>query len=129
PFGYPMMSGLAFEQIPISALARAPRILGDVAVVAVTALLLRAGLLRFGGRNFLVGVLIANVSLCVASAAGLLRERNGGAGGAQASDTPAERPLRFSRTQPNVLIIFLDRFLGSYVQSLLQSDPALATRP
>ncbi len=128
PFGYPMMSGLAFEQIPIPALAQVPRVLGDVAVVALVAWLVRAGLLRYGGRNFLVGVLIADLSLCAAAGVDLIRERNGEAGGPQASDQLAARPLRFSRTQPNVLIIFLDRFMGSYIESITHSDPDLGAR-
>jgi hypothetical protein len=128
PLGYPMMSGLAFEQIPIPALARIPRILGDVALVVAVALLLHAGLRRFGGKRFLVGVAIANASLCVATGVALMRERSDEGGGQQANGQLPERPLRFSRTQPNVLFIFLDRFMGSYVESILKSDPDLATR-
>ncbi len=127
PLGYPMMSGLAFEQIPIPALARIPRILGDVVLVVAVALLVHAGLRRFGGKRFLVGVAIVNASLCVAAGVALMRERTGEAGGQQAEQLP-ERPLRFSRTQPNVLFIFLDRFMGSYVESILKSDPEVATR-
>lgn len=128
PFGYPMMSGLAFEQMPISPMARAPRLLGDTACVALVAVALRAGLMRFGGKRFAIGVLIVNVSLCVAAGVGVFRDQWGGAGGAQADAHQAERPLRFSRTQPNVLIIFLDRFMGSYVESILKTDPGIATR-
>jgi hypothetical protein len=128
PFGYPMMSGLAFEQIPIPALARIPRILGDLALVAVLALLLRWSLARFGGKRLLAGVVIVNLSLCAAAGIALVRDRTGEAGGAQANEQLPERPLRFSRTQPNVLFIFLDRFMGSYVESILRSDPGLATR-
>jgi hypothetical protein len=128
PFGYPMMSGLAFEQIPISALARVPRILADLAIVALVALLLSWGLLRWGGKRFVAGVLIVNVSLCMAAGAALLRERVGEAGGQDSANARTARPLKFSRTQPNVLFIFLDRFMGSYVESILESDPQLAAR-
>lgn len=128
PFGYPMMSGLAFEQVPISPQARIPRILGDLAIVAGVALFIGFGVLRFGGRRFLVGVLLVNVSLCVSAGAALMRERVGEAGGPESAAQIAERPLRFSRNDPNVLFIFLDRFMGSYVESILASDPQLATR-
>jgi hypothetical protein len=128
PFGYPMMSGLAFEQVPISPQARIPRILGDLAIVAGVALFIGFGVLRFGGRRFVVGVLLVNVSLCVSAGAALMRERVGEAGGPESAAQIAERPLRFSRNDPNVLFIFLDRFMGSYVESILASDPQLATR-
>lgn len=128
PFGYPMMSGLAFEQVPISVLARIPRLLADLAIVALVALFIGFGLPRFGGRRFLVGVLLVNVSLCVSAGVALMRERVGEAGGPESAAQVAERPLRFSRNDPNVLFIFLDRFMGSYVESILASDPDLATR-
>lgn len=128
PFGYPMMTGLMFEQVPVRPSARLQRVLVDVAVVIAVAMALRWALLRFGGRPFLVGLLLANVSLVAAAGVGLLREDVGGAGGpAQAAQLP-EQPLRFSPSHPNVLIVYLDRFMGSYIESILETDPDLAER-
>jgi hypothetical protein len=50
------------------------------------------------------------------------------AGEAVASEHTEQQPLRFSRSQPNVLIIYLDRFMGSYVESIVQSDADLPGR-
>jgi hypothetical protein len=128
PFGYPMMSGLTFEKIPISGATRLGRLLLDAALLVAVALGLYAALLRFGARQFIVGILLVNVSLGIAAGVSVFRDGAGEAGGPDATARLSEQPLRFSRTQPNVLIIFLDRFMGSYVESILESDPALAER-
>jgi len=39
-----------------------------------------------------------------------------------------DQPLRFSPSSPNTLIIFLDRFMGGYVEGILAAEPALASR-
>lgn len=127
PFGYPMMTGLVFEQIGIGRSARLLRFAADALVVALVAVGLRAALLRFGGRPFVITLLLLDLALCSVAGIDIHRERFGGSGGGEAARTP-ERPLRFSRTQPNVLFIFLDRFMGSYVESTLHSDPQLANR-
>ena len=44
------------------------------------------------------------------------------------NDAYSAWPLRFSPAHPNVLIIFLDRFMGSYVESILETDPELVDR-
>jgi hypothetical protein len=54
------------------------------------------------------------------------RDGDGGAGGPEAGSRLEAQPLRFSSTQPNVLFIFLDRFMGSYVESILASDPQVS---
>lgn len=128
PFGYPMMSGLTFERIPISGLTRMGRVFLDAALVVTVALGLGAALLRFGPRQFIVGILLANASLGIAAGVSVFRDGAGEAGGPDAATQLSEQPLRFSKTQPNVLIIFLDRFMGSYVESILESDPSLADR-
>lgn len=128
PFGYPMMSGLAFEQIPIGRGTLVLRILVDVLVVIVVVFAVIAGIRRFGGRSVVVTVLLVDVSLAVTTGLGVLQDEVGGAGGAQAGEQTLARPLRFSPRDHNVLIIFLDRFMGSYVESILQSDPGLAER-
>ena len=128
PFGYPMMSGLAFEQTPISAGSLALRVAVDVAVVIAVASGVCAALRRFGGRRIVIAILLVDVSLGVAAGVGVLRDEVGGAGGPDAADQTPLQPLRFSPTQKNVLIVFLDRFMGSYVESILATDPGLAQR-
>ena len=128
PFGYPMMAGLTFEQVPASPLERVPRLLTDLAVVALVAFGLRWVLVRFGPGSLIAAAVIVNLSLGTAAGVGIFRDRVGEAGGPGSAAQLAEQPLKFSRTQPNVLIVFLDRFMGSYVESTLQSDPALADR-
>lgn len=126
PFGHPMMTGLAFENVPTPAPSRALRLLADLAVVAALALGLRALLVRFGGRPLVAGLLLVNASLGIAAGIGIRRDAVGGAGGPESGARLAAQPLRYSTTRPNVLILFLDRFMGSYVEPILRSDPALA---
>jgi len=128
PFGYPAMSGLAFEQISLSGSVMAVRALVDVALVPLVALALCALLLRFGARSLIVAIVLVNVSLIAATVLRTSQEQADGAGGPQAEAQLPQQPLRFSRTQPNVLLIFLDRFMGSYVESIVQSDPDLLDR-
>lgn len=128
PFGYPMMTGLMFEQIPVRPSARLLRVLVDLSVVVATGLALRWAVARFAARRFIVAVLLANATLLVAAVVGASREQVGGAGGAVAGATAPQQPLRFSPTSPNVLIVFLDRFMGSYVEEILQQEPGLADR-
>lgn len=126
PFGYPMMSGLAFEQLPTSLPSLILRAALDVAIVAVVMFTLPITLVRFGARPIVVGILLINVSLAVAVAVGIFRDDVGGAGGPAVTAELSVQPLRFSPTEKNVLVIFLDRFMGSYVESILKSDPQLA---
>ncbi len=128
PFGYPMMTGLTFEQQPISAASGTVRLLTDAIVVVATTLGLSFVLRRYGGRPIVVGLFIVNLSLCIAVAADVHRERAGEAGGPHAGDALQDKPIRLSKTQPNVLIIFLDRFMGTYVEDILRAEPTLATR-
>lgn len=127
PFGYPMMTGLVFEQVDIGTTVRLLRISGDVLVIMLLALGLRAAVVRFGGRPFVIAIVLLDLALCGVAGLDIHRERFGSAGGVESARAP-ERPLRFSRTQPNVLFIFLDRFMGSYVEEILRTDPALAMR-
>ena len=48
PFGYPMMTGLMFEQLPVRPSARTLRVVVDLALVVAVGLALRWALLRFG---------------------------------------------------------------------------------
>jgi len=128
PFGYPLMTGLMFEQVPVRPSLRLQRALIDLAVVIAVAMMLRWSLLRFGGRPFVVGLLLANASLVGAAGVGLLRDEVGGAGGPLGAGDLPKQPLRFSPSGPNVLIVYLDRFMGSYIESILESDLDVAER-
>ncbi len=128
PFGYPMMSGLMFEQIPVRSNARLLRLVVDLAVVMATGLALSRALRRFAARRFVVAILLANVSLVVAATVAATSNQVAGAGGGGGGAQDLQQPLRFSKTKPNVLIVFLDRFMGSYVEEILAARPELAQR-
>ena len=128
PFGYPKMTGLTFEQVPTPATTRFLRLIADLLCVAAIGVSLCLSLRRFGGRPLLVGLVLVDLSLVTATALGLARDDIGGAGGPQDETTLTAQPLRFSPTQSNTLIIFLDRFMGGYVEGMLAADPSLRTR-
>lgn len=128
PLGYPPMAGLMFEPIPLPGASVGVRGLVDAALVPVALLAVCATLIRLGARPMLVAIVLVNVSMGVAVAIQMPEEPVGDAGGTVASEHSEQQPLRFSRTQPNVLIIYLDRFMGSYVESIVQSDPDLLER-
>ena len=126
PFGYPMLSGLAFEQIPLPVPVVAVRALSDIAAVIGIGLSLRLAWQRFGTASIMLALIIANVSIAVAATVSAHQDQLGAAGGTDAI-SQVQRPLRFSTSQPNTLFIFLDRFMGSYIESILKSDPDMAT--
>lgn len=126
PFGYPRMSGLTFEQVGISSSQRGLRLLADVAVVVAVGLALRAAAVRVAPRRLLAGLLLADLSLVGSALWAVSRPQTGGAGDVEAASI--EQPLRFSPSRPNVLIVFLDRFMGGYVEPILAQDPGLAER-
>ncbi|WP_129779203.1 alkaline phosphatase family protein [Peristeroidobacter soli] len=128
PFGYPPMSGLAFEQIPLPGSVLAWRALVDVALLSAVASTVCALIVRFGARPLIVASVLMNVSLGGVIVLRASQDRVGEAGGATADAQLPAQPLRFSSTKPNVLILFLDRFMGSYVESIVQSDPDLLER-
>lgn len=128
PFGYPPMTGLTFELLPLSASAVWWRTTVDAALVLVVGPLVCTALIRYGARPIVIGIVLLNVSLGIAAAVRISEDRGGAAGGPQAGVQLSEQPLRFSPTHPNVLIIFLDRFMGSYVESILETDPDLLER-
>lgn len=128
PFGYPMMSGLAFEQVPVPATTLALRLVLDIVVVAAVAVGVCLLLLRRGSRPLLIGILLIDLSLGVATAISARQGEIGTAGGGSPADLAAARPLRFSPDHDNVLFLFLDRFMGGYIEPILASDPGLAQR-
>lgn len=127
PFGYPMLSGLAFEQIPLPPATVAERVLADVALVIGVGLALRLTLRHLGTKPLMIALVIANISIAVTATVSAHKDQVGDAGGSEAASS-VQRPLRFSRSEPNTLFIFLDRFMGSYVESILKSDPQLVSR-
>jgi hypothetical protein len=127
PFGYPAMAGLGFEGGTLSSTEQSVRLLGDTMVIGAVTLALRAVFLKYGRRPLLLMVILVTVSLVGTAAIDIRNEVVGGEGGAGGRDTAADRPLRFSPNHPNVLVIFLDRFMGSYVESALAIRPELAT--
>jgi len=125
PFGYPLMNGLVFEQIPIASAQLVLRAAADVATVAAC---LAGGLVllrRAGSRRVLWGLGVVNVSLIIASAWTASRDAGGGAGGESARAAPSGPLLRYSQDQRNVLVLFLDRFMGGFVEGILEREPGL----
>jgi hypothetical protein len=128
PFGYPMMTGLTFELLPVSLSGRMLRLFVDIAVVIAVGLGLRQALIRFGARPIFVALVMINVSLGIAATLEVHRDEIGASGGPGTEVQTPVQPLHFSPTHPNVLVVFLDRFMGSYIESILQTDPELAQR-
>jgi len=128
PFGYPALTGLIFEQVPLSSSSSLVRKLVDAALVTAVAPLLCVLLIRFGARSLTIGVALVGVSLGVSAGVRLSTQYSDETGGPVANERSSAQPLRFSRTQPNVLVIFLDRFMGSYIEESLQSHPYLMER-
>ncbi|MES2640734.1 MAG: hypothetical protein V4850_14660 [Myxococcota bacterium] len=127
PFGYPMMNGLLFEQIPVTGVQLAARSLVDATVAPLVTLGALAALLRFGARGVVVALVLLNVSFGTVAAARALQEREGSRGGGDATSGSAQ-PIRFSKADNNVLLLFLDRFMGGFVEEILVAEPALAQR-
>jgi hypothetical protein len=128
PFGYPKMTGLTFEQVPVRATTRLLRTLVDIAAVGGVGAGLWYLLGRFGGKPFVIGLALANLSLVAAAALGVSRDSVGGKGGSQDDAALEAQPIRLSPNQPNTLVIFLDRFMGGYVEGILAADPAMRSR-
>lgn len=123
PFGYPMMSGLTFEHMPVPMLERVGRVLVDVIVVGALCMGLGTLIVRVGGRRLAGGIVMVSLSLGVVAGISVRQDRAGAAGGPENEGSLVTQPLRLSRGQPNTLVIFLDRFMGSYVEQIMASDP------
>ena len=131
PFGYPVMSGLTFEQTTVPTGELFGRGLADCAVIFATSALMLWVLARFRGRSIAVALIIVNVSLVLGSAIRVgqhVDESEGNLQSQQAVGPPADKPFAFSPSQPNVLIIFLDRFMGGFVEEILRQQPELKER-
>ncbi len=127
PFGYPIMNGLMFEQIPISNSELALRGGGDVVTVIVVVFLLVYGLAKFGGKSFLVGIILVNISLIivvglsVAKNATWLERKTGQTSISQSS------PIKFAKGKNNVLVIMLDRLMGGFLEAIFEQEPELTS--
>ncbi len=124
PFGYPMMSGLRFEQIPIPESELWLRALADGAIAAIAAVLVILAIRRLK-RGTIVGLLIVlNLAFVATTALTIVGADDSGIGGA-GGDHAIDRPLQLSKTEPNVLIIMLDRFMGGFVEGIVNYDTQL----
>ncbi|MDR2332935.1 MAG: hypothetical protein LBE61_05570 [Burkholderiaceae bacterium] len=124
PFGYSALSGLSFERIPIPMGVTIFRGIVDFSILLILAFVLRYVVLQYGVKPIFISLLIANISIFVSSASSLLmrtevaENRNGVL-------AQAEKPIVLSKDNKNVLIIMLDRFMGSFVETLLKKDPQI----
>lgn len=125
PFGYPMMTGLQFEQIPITGAQLALRAAIDTFTVALCALTSLMVLIKVDKRHVLGAVVLVNGSLVVASAVAVARDddvREARSG----LEQEEQQPIRYSADAPNVLVLFLDRFMGGFVEQILRDETQLA---
>jgi hypothetical protein len=123
PFGYPMMNGLMFEQIPLTRGTLLFRATLDLGVVFVVAACSGQVALKAKPRHIVAGLLLINLSLVTST---LYAVKSDQPSLKEAESTPkSAQPLRFSREQPNVLIVFLDRFMGGFVEEIIKSTPRI----
>lgn len=130
PLGYPVMNGLMFEQIPIESAELVLRGLADAVTVMATAVLCSYAVLKLPARKILLAILFLNVSLGLAAGITIARDTVGDTVGHTEGDSAAassERPIRYAKGSSNVLIIFLDRFMGGFVEPILEQEPQLAS--
>jgi hypothetical protein len=125
PFGYPRMSGLLFEQVKMPAATARWRLVIDVAAVLALSWLALQLLVRVSGRRMMLGLLFVNLSLSIVAVITVRRDDLRQTAGSGATSTA---PIRFTRTGNNALLIFLDRYMGGYVEQFLAEDPTLATQ-
>lgn len=125
PLGYPRMNGLMFEQIPISGMELALRSALDVLVVAFMGGLGLLVLLRTSTRRVVGALVLINVSLALAAGLSVARSANAYAARAEQSGDDGAL-IHLSRTNDNVLVIMLDRFMGGFVEKILEQEPSLA---
>ncbi|MBZ0113168.1 MAG: hypothetical protein K8J08_11945 [Thermoanaerobaculia bacterium] len=126
PLGYPAMNGLMFEQIPITALELAARTTLDAILLVLIIVATTLSINYLGGRGLVTAILLVNVIL---TSVGILEVRRDTLSGTEPTSVEAgtEAPLQFSRHENNVLILILDRFMGGFVEEILEKEPQLAT--
>ena len=129
PIGYPAMNGLMFEQIPLSGPELAFRTAVDLVVIALISAFTYKAVHRFGGKPILTALLLLNLSLGLSSVIAASREGEDQSGGPTGEVAALDlKPLEFSAERENVLIVFLDRFMGGFTEGILDAEPDLATR-
>jgi hypothetical protein len=127
PFGYPMMTGLMFEQLPIPRSHLVLRAVVDLLTVGGAAIASAVAIERLGPRRILIGLALVNVTLFTASAISVVRDAVVSEQGLEGQQL-SERPIRFAKDKDNVLILFLDRLMGGFVEGILQEEPDLKAR-
>ena len=127
PFGYPAMNGLMFEQIPITRSELAFRSVVDVLTVGAAAVVSVLAIERLGPRRIIMALALVNVSLGGAAGISVARDTIV-SGDGPARQELAERPIRFAKGEDNVLILFLDRLMGGFVEGILAEEPDLERR-
>lgn len=130
PFGYPQMNGLMFEQVPVERHVLAFRAAIDLCVVALGIVGLLWFIRKRGAQPAIPVLLLLNASFIVASAYSTsTNDLTPKADEETETAQPAGTALfRYSQNEPNVLIILLDRFMGSFVEGFVEEEPALAAR-
>lgn len=123
PFGYPMMSGLMFEQIPIGTQTLALRACGDVTLLSLLAVATYRVLKRYPQR-VVQGILILNVSLMAVAFIKVSGFKSAYEGEEQVALIQT-RPIKLTATGNNVLVVFLDRFMGGFIEKILEEEPGL----
>lgn len=126
PIGYPMMSGLSFERDLIDLEMARTRLYKDMLVALVMGGAATWIALRLGARKLSVAVLLVALSLAGISCISLLSASWQRYEPQPASDDA--KPYVFSSDRENVLIVYLDRFMGSFVEEILQEKPELLHR-
>ncbi len=127
PFGYPVMNGLLFEQIPLTRSALLLRAAADLVLVPIAIMASVWGLLRWGGRPLLLSVAMVHGAFALAAGMGAAKHPSETASPSSSQSTVL-RPIRFTRHGSNVLLLFLDRFMGGFVEDILEGDPELYER-
>lgn len=129
PFGYPLMTGFLFEQTRLESAVLARRIAVDTATIAALGAGLRFALKRFGARRIFVAIVVLDVSLAISSFVRVERDpTHVAAAVGRVSPPVAQRPLQYAKGKENVLILFLDRFMGGFVETIMEQEPSLAAR-
>lgn len=128
PLGYPIMSGLAFEQLPTATDVLILRSAADLVLVSLLAAAVSLLVLKVDPRRLTLCVGLLGLSIFATAGAGLLRAASTNAVPAGSDEIEAMQPLAYSANHPNALVLFLDRFMGSYVETILERDPELRDR-
>lgn len=126
PLGYPMMSGLSFERALIDQDISRSRLLKDMLVSFILGCASSWTLLSFDVRKIATSTLVVSISLVGISSAQLI-----GSSWKRFEPKAASadsKPYQFSKDHQNILLIYLDRFMGGFVEKIVEEEPTLLTR-